>query len=398
MIFNRRIPSWIRVTYRYDSFGGIFYGMFYGLTIAFFPIIARRIGASYIQMAILASLPFLGALLSFYGVYLSSARKKMPFVIRIKFLARVSLFLMFFAFRPSIFLSILALYWLLEHISLPAYIGIMKDIYPDKDRGKAMGYVRVELALTAVLSTYLGGFLLNEISYRYIFPLGATFGLLALHFFRRIRVESDQRKDSPQKNFSLKEVKKILKKDKNFSRYESIFFLYGVGYIIILPLCPIFLVDTLNLSNVSIGKLGSLFSLFWIFSYLFWGELLSRKEPLSILLRVMFLAAFIPLFYAFAFNIWLIVFAFIFSGFIAGGLELARITYLTKIASEEKVQKYWGISYTLMGIRGVIFPFVGIGLSHILGIRGTFCLSFFLISLSLLLMRKFVRSLNSVNV
>ncbi len=392
MFFDRRIPAGLKTAYNYDSLGGILYGAHYGFTIAFFPIIARKLGASSGQMAFLTTTSLIGALFTFFWAHYSNNRKKMPFIIRMKGTARVLLFLMVLVVNPWAFIFIVFLYWFFEMAGSPAYAGIMKEIYSEKHRGKAMGYVRVEMGMAMIVSSWLAGLLLDRFSYRYVFPAGAVFGLFALLSFRRIRVKSDERVvPNQKKRFSLLEIGRILKRDKRFLRYSAIIFTFGFGNLIIIPLCPIFLVDTLRITNTLAGRLASLFSLCWVISYLFWGEFIDRKGPLNALWLLLLLVSFVPALYFFASNIWFAAIATIFSGLSSGGTQLARVNYITRIVRHEQVADYWGVDYTLMGLRGIVAPFVGVGLMHLLGIRAAFLIGFVLIFSSFIAMRQFAQ-------
>ena len=389
MIFNRRLPSWIRAAYYYDSIGGFLYGIFYGSSIAFFPIIARKIGATSHEMALLSTLPFIGALFTFWWAHLSTGKKKMPFLVKSKVIARTTLLLMVFAFRPWVFLLILSIYWFLEFAAGPAYVGIIKDIYPERERGKATGYVRVELALAAILATYLGGILLDRISYRFVFPIGAFMGIIAISFFRRIRVESDKSIESLKERFSLLSIIDTWRKDKIFFHYSLILFLYGFGFMIALPIYPMFLVDSLHISNTDAGRIASVFSIFWLISYLFWGEYIDKRSPLKALCPIIAIASAVPFLYSLADNLWMVALATAFSGMASGGGELARIGYITRLANETNIQRYCGIDYSLMGIRGITAPFIGIGLMKLVGMSGVFMISSSLVFLAFLLMTIF---------
>ncbi|GAG56884.1 unnamed protein product [marine sediment metagenome] len=84
--------------------------------------------------------------------------------------------------------------------------------------------------------------------------------------------------------------------------------------------------------------------------------------------------------------------ATVFSGATSGGVELARLNYITRAAREEEIGSYWGIDYSLMGIRGIIAPFVGIALMYLIGIKYAFFLAFVMIFISFLLMGRVRRS------
>ncbi|MBA7637243.1 hypothetical protein ES703_44881 [subsurface metagenome] len=137
------------------------------------------------------------------------------------------------------------------------------------------------------------------------------------------------------------------------------------------------------------GKLVALTSLFWLISALFWSERIDRKDPLKTLSILFLFASFTPFLYFLATNIWFVVSAAVCVGIVSGGLWLAWVNYITKIASPKDVQVYWGIQFSLMGIRGAIAPFIGIGLMHLWGIKNVFLISSIMAFLGFLLMAYF---------
>jgi len=388
LFFNRRIPSFMREAYYYDSLGIISFAFFVGLSASFFPIIARKLGASSFQMALISSAPFMGALFTLYWARLSSnAVSQMGFFMKVKLLARAVILFAFLAINPWIFILLVFLNSLLEQAGSPAYIRIIKEIYSDDYRGRAMGYVRMEMAIAAVFTSYMGGFLLDHFSYRYIFPLGAIFGILSLTYFGKIKVQKNNAKQKRRKRGILpKEILEVFKKDRPFALFQIIFFIRGFANLMVMPLFPIFLVDYLGISNTSMGKLVSLSSIFLIFSYLFWGHYIDKKGSCRSLTLSFFLASFIPLCYFFASTIWHIVPASIISGFTLGTGEIARVHFITNRTKSKDIHTYQGIDFTLMGLRGIIAPFLGVALMHWIDIRSVFIISFCLIAISSLIM------------
>lgn len=388
MFFNRRIPSFMREAYYYDSLGIIAFAFFAGLSASFFPIIARKLGASSFQMALLTAAPFMGALFTLYWARLShNAVSQMDLYVKIKLLARAVILFAFLAINPWIFILLVFLNSLLEQAGSPAYVRIMKEIYSDDYRGRAMGYVRMEMALAAVFTAYLGGFLLDHFSYRYIFPLGAVFGIISVIYFGKIKVQKNNVKQKRKKRGILpREILEVFRKDKPFALFQMIFFVRGFAALMVMPLFPIFLVDYLGISNISMGKLVSLSSFFLISSYLFWGHYIDKKGSCRSLALSFFLASFIPLCYSFASSIWYIVPASIISGFTLGAGELARVHFITNRTKSKDIHTYQGIDFTLMGLRGVIAPFLGVALMYWIGMKSVFVISFCLIAISSLMM------------
>lgn len=393
MFFYRRIPGLLRGPYHYDSLSAFFFGIFNGSVLIFLPIVARRMGASVRQIALLTSGPFIGFLFTLFWAHLSEDKKKMPYVIWPGILSRSLFLFMLFVVKPAGLVAIALLFYLIAPIMDPAYASIMKEIYPDKHRGKVMGYVRVEMALSTIGAAYAGGYLLEMIGYKYLFPLGAIFGILASLSFRRIGFVENGNPKQTMKKFSLVEMVRILDEDRAFLGFSAIFFLFGFGNLLAMPLYPLFLVDRLDIPNSTVGELGALFSLLWMASYFFWGEYIDRKGPLLALDILFLLMSFVPLLYFLARNIWLVVIATAFSGIASGGLDLSWFNSTLRFTGSRNglVPKYAAIQTTLMGLRGVIAPFLGVGLMHLLGMRTVFMLSFALILTSFLLMRSFKR-------
>lgn len=52
--------------------------------------------------------------------------------------------------------------------------------------------------------------------------------------------------------------------------------------------------------------------------------------------------------------------------------EIARVNFITIRAKDEDIPTYQEVDFTLMGIRGIIAPFVGISLMSWIGIRSAF--------------------------
>jgi len=232
MFFNRRVPFFIRESYYYDSKAALLWGMFWGLSLAFFPVIARRIGASSFQMALLTSAPFLGALFTLYWSRLSNKTSKMKFFIWVKLLARTMIFLMAIAVNPWIFIALVFFNAFFEQAGSPAYTGIMKEIYPDGFRGRAMGYAASEQALSAILACLIGGILLDRISYRYVFPIAATIGIFSVTYFGKIQTKSNNNGQNQRKQgFIPFEAAELFRQDRPFFYYCLVFF---IGVILVL--------------------------------------------------------------------------------------------------------------------------------------------------------------------
>lgn len=145
----------------------------------------------------------MGSLFTLYWSRLSNKRSKMKFFLRVKILARATIFLMVLAINPWIFIAVVFLNALFKQAGSPAYISEALDVF---------------------------------------------------------------------------------RKDKSFFYYSLIFFIFGFGCLLAMPLYPIFLVDILHISNSSMGILASLSSLFWMISYIFWGRYIDKRGAINSLI------------------------------------------------------------------------------------------------------------------
>ncbi|MEX1018439.1 MAG: hypothetical protein WDZ49_02205, partial [Litorilinea sp.] len=74
------------------------------------------------------------------------------------------------------------------------------------------------------------------------------------------------------------------------------------------------------------------------------------------------IGALVPVSYIFATDGWMLLPAFIAQGVISAGVDLGLINTCIQVAEPENVVEYAAIQATVVGVRGMIAPFVGAGL------------------------------------
>ena len=375
MLFGRRFPFYTKLVYHYDSQAGLLSGLYQGAVLCFLAVVARKIGSSDFQIALITSALFWGVLFSILWAHLSSSRRKMPFFFWPTFIARGLMLLMFFVTGSFFYCFIVLLSYILEGVGAPAYGGIMKEVYPEEKRAEAMGYVRMFVYGAVMVSTLVFGFLLDHFgkeSFRFLFPLGSLFGMGAVLFFRRIRIRRE--KISPKRRFQPFTLSADPFKKKRFLFLELSIFLAGFGCLLAMPAYVILLVDYLKLSNSIIGILTFVFSFFSLIGYYFYGRYIGKKL-LSALMVSFLLVSFIFLLYVFK-SLPLLFLAATLNGIATPAWDLGSYNYIVGIAEKKEVQNFAGMHFTLMGVRGVIGPFVGVKLLQVIGMERTFLVSF----------------------
>jgi len=80
------------------------------------------------------------------------------------------------------------------------------------------------------------------------------------------------------------------------------------------------------------------------------------------------LAIIVPLSYILATTGWMMIPAYIVSGLLSGGVDLAFTNSPIDLAEPDKIYEYAALQRTVIGIRGLIGPFLGVWLFN-LGVR-----------------------------
>jgi DHA1 family inner membrane transport protein len=358
-----RLPDDVRRNLWTETIASIAFGIFFATALSFMPVVLRRLGASSTLLAIYTAQTYLGSVLSTLGVLMMRRRRPLMFATTCWLLSRSLLLATAFIAQAGWLLVLTAAFWLLESFPGPAYARVIQAIYPARYRGRALSIVRVGLVLAVLLVTPLAGLGLDYIGYRVLFPIAAVIGVLATLIFSRLRV--DERGLPPQQARSLSGVWRLLGQNRRFTIYMLGFALHGLGFLIGLPLFAIVQVDRLQLSYTAIGYLGLAQSLFWLVGNVFWGRLLDRYGGLWVLRANVAIAALVPLTYSWAFNAWTLLPAFVAHGIISAGIDLALISSGIELADPDSVAEYSALQATIIGLRGMIAPFVGVALLSI---------------------------------
>jgi MFS family permease len=362
------------------------YGVFYASVIPFTPVVLRRLGASAEMLAIYNSLLFLGSLLTTFSVILTRRRRTMSVLLICWFMARSLFLLCAILANAEWLIALSSLFWLLEGFVIPAYSLIVQKLYPDTVRGKVMSTVRMGQVCSILAITPLAGWALDRWGHQSLFPLGSVMGILATLTFTRISLHEGE--FTPPQTRAVSDMLQIVRQDRRFVFHLLCFALLGMGTMLSAPLYPIVQVDRLQLSYSQVGLLGLVESILWLVSYLFWGRILDRYGGVYVLRLVCLASMFIPGSYIWATSGWLLIPAFIARGVVMAGFELGRINAGIQLAGRGQFIEYAAIQSTVVGVRGIISPLLGVGLLR-LGVsdNGVFALSVLLMGLGWFLYR-----------
>jgi MFS family permease len=176
----------------------------------------------------------------------------------------------------------------------------------------------------------------------------------------------------------------VLKHNRDFARFEFNFFLYGIGYMVVLPAIPKYLVEYLHmdythtfLGKVILAQLGVL-----LLSPLA-GKMYDRKNPAFFTFISFGLLSSYPLLLLTSSLVlgtgWedaIAYAAFLIFGIAMAGVNMAWNISSIYFAGNRDVSMYQSVHVTLTGLRGLFAPFLGYGLLKLVDVRAPFVLAF----------------------
>jgi MFS family permease len=379
------VPAVVRRNLLLDFISAIFYGIFLAGIITFAPVMARRLGATPVQLSLITAMPAIGNLIALVASHYLQQRRKLPFMMTAWGIGRGLFVLMLFITTPEPFVLIVVLHWLIVSLCVTGYVEVIRGIYPDAIRGRAMAYVRVGFTACATLMTPLFGQWLDLWGYQVLFPLAALFGVLSGLTFGQVKYEETLATTRQDWFTPLR----IFVRDRHYRTYSIAFSLYGAGMLMISPLIPLLLVDELNLNNAQVGWLGMINTIAWMLFYIVWGRTVDRRGGLWTVKVNFLLTLVVPLAFFFAQSLELLALAQIFLGITVAGTDLGWMNAIMQFAHKDQVGHYTALHAFLIGVRGIVAPFVGTALIEVpgIGLRGVFLFSALLIALSWWLVR-----------
>lgn len=361
--FAATLPPTVRYNLLTEFWGSVAYGIFWATALQFVPVVLRRMGAESDLLALYTAQTYLGSILTSLSLVLMRGRRTKSFAVWCWMAAR-GLFLVF-AFVSEVYwvLVVMAFFWLLEAFPNPAYTRIIQAIYPANVRGKALALVRLGMTGAILLTTPFAGWMLDHWGYRVIFPIAALLGMLATWQFNRLDVEEGTL--PPRETRSVLSLVGLVRHNRNFAIHLLAFTFFGLGGLIGIAFYPIVQVDRLGLSYTTIGLLGMAQSVTWLLGFVYWGRAVDRRGGIWVMRVNLAIGILVPFSYIWAGNAWMLLPAFIAQGIISAGIDLGLINTTIQLAEPEKLVEYAAVQATVIGIRGIIGPFVGVALVNV---------------------------------
>ncbi len=372
----------VKRNFRIDSASAALVGLFSGMVYPFLAVIAVRFGGGSLETGIIAAAPFIGNILAVLWGRWSEGRPKIPIIFYTLGTARLLILLLAFVSSSWEVVAVALLHFVVASMATPAYVSLMGKIYPAHIRASLMAYVRVLLGILMVAGTYAAGQLYDRGMY-WGFAIAAMFGFVSTVLFRGVSEPADQ-PSAVQRvvNVTWSDMVSVIRGDRRFRWYLYGFFIFEFAFLLPSAVYPIYQVKTLGLTYEEIGWISIIWSVAWFLSYPVWGRIIDRTTPLVAMIGSIVFNSAVPFIYVLEPNFWLCAVAGVFGAFAASAVDLAWINQVNRMAGERS-STYSGIHLTLVGLRGLVTPLVGVGLYQLWGSGGLFLCASVLILLAI---------------
>ncbi|MDZ4121232.1 MAG: MFS transporter, partial [Candidatus Cloacimonadaceae bacterium] len=368
-------------------------------------IIARKalLAADWQLMIMMMIWPVSNFFSIWWGRIFEKSCHQSRYFLVVGFLGRFSLVFGIWVTTMNEYLVLLALMFSMNSLLIPAQNSIYQKNIDFSRRAKIYGYTISLGMLVSIGITFLAGRVLDtrEDLFRILLAFTGVCGLISCILLSLIKIQKPDLPCSAEK-VDLKQMlldpiqrtMKLLKQNKQFAAFERSYSIYGMGFIMMTPIIPIYLVDVLKLSYTSnfmakgvISQLGLLLLSPYI------GKIHDRMHPfrfISMAFAMLFIFPVLIIISAIFATVPLVPVILVFIAYLVFGIAMAAVNISWNMSSiyfagKEDAAMYQSVHVTMTGIRGVIAPGLGLLLMKFIGITAVFVVAAgFLITASII--------------
>lgn len=323
--------------------GGM-WGIYDGFTAAFLSLFALFLGASNIQIGILAAIPYLATIIA----EIPGAKLVEYFTRKSICIAAVSTraFWLPLLLAPLISSKIFAVIFVLaitflikffDIISDPAWVSWIADTVPAKIRGAYFGRRMRVIGFFAASATFLGGYFLNlfpkdsALGFSILFFVGTLFGLTNVFLLKK--AEEPDYIDHDHHKF-----KEFFTLEGDFRKYTVFTLFFNFSYAIGSSFFTVYMIKDLGLSYEFFGAAAALATVTKIITHRYIGLITDRIGDKPVMAFSVLGTALVPLLFLFTTKetLWMIIPAQIISGMFWAGVDLASFNLLLDFSNPKK--------------------------------------------------------------
>jgi MFS family permease len=349
----------LRRNFGFDAVGALGTGLFNALVVNFLSVIARREGAEPLLLAALAAAPFAANMLGiFSGFWVPGDRHRVRYVAMLLICGRALFLGALVTSGPVALLAMGFGMWITTAMTSPLQVDIWRGSYPQRLRGRVLGYLRVLQTSAGAIAAPLGGLLIERLGHAPMLGLGALLGILGAAGFSRVRTEPVA---GASRRFTPAASLRLLAEQPAYRGLILAWVVWGFGSFMATPLYALVLVDRFDASYADVGLLQLAGAVSGLLAYLILGHSLDRRgsfikatPPLGFVL-----VALGPLVYALAPSLWFLGVAFVLLGVGNSAIDLGWQLALVSHVPDEHRLRYQAAHTSITGLRGVAAPFAG---------------------------------------
>ncbi len=395
--------------------GMVFQGVWWAGYILFPFVLAKSLNASGALVTLAVTMDTAGMMLALYWGHLMARSGRRRWLLRGGLGGRLILLLTPLATTPVAYVALLGVVHFFGSIVYPAVNGILQANLPADRRGRVFGKgALIQNLSTAVTSLVVGALLDRDPTlYRLIFPVMGCAGFVYLLILSRLpRPAGDETVDPPPgftEIFRLsrpradlrlagvinalvtpfRDAVQTYREDRAYLWYEVNFMLYGMAFMMLNPVVPLYFTERLDLgydeitnarvliASVGVAVLGPLM-----------GRMMDRFHPVRLCILAFAVLAGYPVALALAESMPAlapVTMAYLAFGVYALGMSGVNVAWHVgsiTFAPSGQGGYYQGIHVTMVGVRGVIGPLAGYAVLRMLGFREVFATAgiFFLLA------------------
>jgi len=354
-------------------------GIGFGVTVTLQEVVAWRVfDASATQVTILYMTVHFAMLSSvFFTGTMQKFKRHSGILIAAGIIRIIAMSSIFFVQNAWQFIIAMWVFQLPLAVVNPAQNFILAKNYPSSSRGIRFGISVSVMNFFAIVASFAAGVILdiNDMYFKYIF-----FGvgiITAVSIFSLASIPTKNRMMKTVGN-PFRDMIKIFRTNRGFWKFQRNFFIYGVAFLILGPVIPIFMVDVLNMSYTEISIARGIIAYLGIAVFApFSGKALDKHNPFLHAARAFAILALFPLFFLVSYfgGKWFVFAAYGFYSLAMAGVSIIWNLGSTYFSEHDREATYQSVHLTMTGIRGLSAPLFGLLTLSVFGFNTTFGLS-----------------------
>jgi len=364
-----------RQTFRRHLLAALLDGVYAGLISITAYVLRKELHATALQIALLYSLQMSMYAFSSIGASIITTGNHRRVMLLAGLFGRFSYLWVMLWHTPSSFITIAALVGLCHATYLPAQNMIFRTNYRRITRGVCYARAQIVALLGTSSSAWLVGRFLNwkATAFPLAFAAAGLCGLGAYLAYRSMPNPDSGAELRRARRLPYAEFFEILRTDRFFRRYEINFFLYGIAFMITEPLVPMLVNDVFHADWSQASRVfGVIHPLVMIMFLPLYGRMLDRTGAVPLAALAYVALAFWPFSLAIARSVDGAYLAYAFFGLGMAGVDVAWMLGANTFAPRDRIQSYMGVHVTMVGLRAMIAPYLGLLLKETIGFTATF--------------------------